>query len=123
MELSQAAFLPNGEVVRGTAAFEFIDDGRMLALRQGDAATWLIGRDDSAPHYTVLYSDERGVSRIYAMTLDHATWRIWRDNEEFSQRFEAVVSADRDLISGRWEKRTGRGVWEHDFAVTYRRVG
>jgi hypothetical protein len=61
------AFLPDGEVVRGTAAF--IDEGRMLAFR-----------------------------------------------------FEAVVSADHDLISGRWEKRTGRGVWEHDFAVTYRRA-
>lgn len=87
------------------------------------AATWMIGRDDSGSHYTVLYSDERGVSRVYAMTLDHATWRIWRENEEFSQRFEAVVSADHDLISGHWEKRTGGGAWEHDFAVTYRRAG
>jgi hypothetical protein len=123
MELSQAAFLPEGAVVRGTAVFEFIDDGRLLAFRQGDAATWIIGRDDSSILYTVLYSDGRGVSRVYAMTLDDGAWKIWRDDEEFSQRFAAVVSADHDLISGRWEKRPGGGDWESDFAVTYRRVG
>jgi hypothetical protein len=123
MELSQAAFLPEGEVVRGSAAFEFIDDGRLLALRQGDAATWIIGGDDSSAQHTVLYSDARGVSRVYAMTLEGETWKIWRDDEEFSQRFEAVVSAELDRISGRWEKRSRGGDWEHDFAVSYRRVG
>jgi hypothetical protein len=122
MELSRAEFLPEGEVIRGTVAFEFIDDGRLLALRQGDAATWIIGRDDSSALYTVLYSDARGVSRVYSMTLEGEIWKIGRDDQEFSQRFEAVVSAERDLITGRWEKRVGRGSWEHDFDVTYRRV-
>lgn len=123
VELSQTAFLCAGEVVRGTATFEFIDDGRLLAFRQGEAATWVIGRDDSSAVYTVLYSDGRGVSRVYTMTLDRGTWKMWRDDEEFSQRFEAVISSDPDLISGRWEKRLGGGPWEHDFAVTYRRLG
>jgi hypothetical protein len=123
MELSQAAFLSEGEVVRGTAAFEFIDEGRLLIFRQGDAATWIIGGDDSTALYTVLYSDGRGVSRVYAMTLDGETWKIWRDDEHFSQRFEAVVSAEFDVISGRWEKRSSSEDWEHDFAVTYRRAG
>jgi hypothetical protein len=122
MELCEAAFLPEGEVVRGSAAFEFLDDGRLLAFRQGDAATWIIGRDDSSHFYTVLYSDGRGVSRVYAMTLEADTWKIWRDDQEFSQRFTSTVSADRDLISGHWEKRAAGEDWEHDFAVTYRRA-
>jgi len=123
MELSRAAFLPEGEVVHGSASFEFIDDGRLLAFRQGDAATWIIGGDDASALYTVLYADGRGVSRVYAMTFDGETWRIWRDDQQFSQRFEAVVSAGLDLISGRWEKRSSGEEWEHDFAVTYRRLG
>jgi hypothetical protein len=123
MELSDAAFLPEGEVVRGPAAFEFIDEGRMLAFRQGDAATWIIGRDDSSALYTALYSDGRGVSRVYTMALEGGSWKIWREDPDFAQRFEAAVSADDDLISGRWEKRPGAGDWEHDFAVTYRRIG
>src|SRR5690349_12243229 len=74
MELSRAAFLPEGEVVHGSASFEFIDDGRLLAFRQGDAATWIIGGDDASALYTVLYADGRGVSRVYAMTFDGETW-------------------------------------------------
>ena len=109
--------------MRGSASFHFIDNGRLLAFRQGDAATWMIGRDDSSDLYTILYSDSRGVSRVYTMTLDAEAWHIWRDDDEFSQRFTSVVSPDRDLISGRWEKQSGAGAWEHDFAVTYRRAG
>ena len=120
MELSEASFLREGEVALGTASFEFIDQGRLLAFRQDAAATWMIGRDDASDLYTVLYSDDRGVSRVYLMTLEGAIWKVWRDHLEFSQRFEAIVSAELDLITGRWEKRAGRGSWEHDFAVTYR---
>lgn len=122
MELSEAAFLPEGHVVRGSATFDFLDDGRLLAFRQGDAATWIIGRDDSSDLFTVLYSDGRGVSRVYAMALEAETWKIWRDDDDFSQRFTSTVSAGRDLIIGRWEKRAAGEGWEHDFAVKYRRA-
>ena len=122
MELSDAAFLPEGEVARSTATFEFIEGGRLLAFRQGDAASWIIGRDDAAAQYTVLYSDGRGVSRVYGMTFADGVWKIWRDDEEFAQRFEAALSADLGLLTGRWEKRAGGAEWEHDFAVAYRRL-
>ncbi len=122
MELSEAAFLPKGEAVELTAHFEFLESGRFLALRQGDAATWLIGRDDAGSEYTVLYSDARGVSRVYSMSLADGVWKLWRDDPEFSQRFEATFLAD-GSIRGAWEKRHERGRWEHDFAVAYRRLG
>lgn len=123
MELSHAAFLPEGEVVKAEAAFDFVEGGRFLALRQGDAATWLIGRDDAGERYTVLYSDARGVSRVYTMSFRSPDWAIWRDDPEFSQRFEAVVDAGGGEINGTWRKRHGGGEWEHDFDVAYRRAG
>lgn len=123
MELSQAGFLPEGERARGTATFEFVENRRFLALRQGDAATWMIGRDDASVEYTVLYSDTRGVSRVYAMTLEGEIWTICRDDPDFSQRFEAVIAADKNTIDGSWKRRHGHGPWQHDFAVTYRRLG
>ena len=122
MELSEAAFLSDGETVEASADFEFVEGGRFLALRQGDAAPWLIGCDDGSSLFTVLYSDARGVSRVYSMSLADGLWRLWRDDPDFSQRFEAVIVPNGDSISGAWEKRDRDGSWEHDFAVTYRRL-
>ncbi|HXQ59287.1 MAG TPA: hypothetical protein VN799_04285 [Acidimicrobiales bacterium] len=128
LALSGASFLPDpDEVVHGRVDFSAIEDGRILVMRQGvessgpPAASWVMGRDDSKGEYTVLYADGRGVFRIYEMTLTEDSWRLWRNDPEFSQRFEATIGPDRASIEGRWEKRQAGGVWEHDFDVTYSR--
>ena len=127
MELSAAAFLPEpGAKVRGSVAVEWIEQGAALAMRMGDAATptatWIIGRDESGSGYHILYADDRGVSRVYQMSLSGRSWRIWRDTPEFSQRFEAEVSPGQDEITGTWQKSSDGGqTWEHDFKVRYRR--
>ena len=95
-------------------------------MRMGVAATptaiWIIGRDDSEPGYHVLYADDRGVSRVYRMSFSGDTWRMWRDTPEFSQRFDAEVTAGRAQIDGSWQKSVDGGTtWEHDFTVRYRR--
>jgi hypothetical protein len=127
MELSDASFLPDpGARVGGSVAFEWIEQGAALVMRMGDAATpnatWIIGRDDAGPGYHVLYADDRGVSRVYGMSLSDGTWRMWRDNPEFSQRFSAQISAGQGEISGSWQKSFDGGTtWEHDFKVRYSR--
>jgi len=129
MALSGASFLPDPEqVVHGYFGFSWIEGGGFLAIHQGakppapPMATWVIGRDEASLDYRVFYSDERGVSRIYAMSLTGSTWRMWRDNAEFSQRFQARVSDDRNSIVGQWEKAIDGQHWEHDFNVTYTRL-
>ncbi len=126
MALSGASFLPDPEqVIRGNFGCSWIEGGAVLVMRQGGPtpplATWIIGRDESNPHYRALYSDDRGVSRIYAMSFIDNTWRLWRDHAGFSQRFEATVSDDRNSITGRWEKSSDGQEWEHDFDLSYRR--
>jgi hypothetical protein len=129
VELSQASFLPDPHAkVSGSVIFEWIEQGAALVMRMGDAATpmatWIIGRDDSEPGYHVLYADDRGVSRVYRMSLTDGTWRMWRDTPEFSQRFQAEVAPGRAEINGSWQKSVDGGTtWEHDFTVRYRRVG
>jgi len=129
MELYGAAFLPTPETrVTGSLEIEWIEEGAAVAIRQGDAeqppsAVWVIGRDDAREDYTALYADSRGVSRVYAMSLDGARWRIWRENPEFSQRFEAELEPGGGRIRGRWEKSTDHGAtWEHDFNLDYIRA-
>ena len=127
MELSGASFLPDPDAtVHGSVTFEWIEQGAALAMRMGNAATpaatWIIGRDDAEPGYHIFYADDRGVSRVYRMSFSDGTWRMWRDTPEFSQRFDAEVSADRAEIKGSWQKSVDGGTtWEHDFAVRYRR--
>ena len=73
--------------------------------------------------YCVLYSDDRGVSRVYRMSFSDGTWRMWRDTPEFSQRFGAEVSAGQAETNGSWQKSVDGGrTWEHDFTVRYSRL-
>jgi hypothetical protein len=126
MTLSNASFLPDeSQTIAGNLVVEPIEAGGSLCMRQladvggPPLATWLIGRDESQADYVVLYTDDRGVSRVYQMSFAVATWSMWRDDPEFSQRFEAVASDDRNVIEGAWERRSSNGVWQHDFNVTY----
>jgi hypothetical protein len=123
MELFGVSFLPDPDTrVPGFISFEWIERGAALVMRQGDAASWIIGRDDADEHFCVLYADARGVSRVYGMSLNQNTWKLWRRTPEFSQRFEAELSADRNVITGQWKKSFDGGQkWEHDFHVNYTR--
>jgi hypothetical protein len=126
MELHHASFLPEPDArIVGSVEIDWIEDGSAIVIRQGDsahppAATWIIGRDEGEPDYLVLYADDRGVSRVYYMTLEGDRWRMWRDTPAFSQRFSAQIEADGQVIRGRWEKSSDQGVtWEHDFNLDY----
>ena len=126
IELYDAAFLPDPDIrATGSIEIDWIEAGAALRMRQGStenppAAVWIIGRDDSEAGYSVLYADDRGVSRIYRMSLEDARWLMWRDTPEFSQRFDAQLDPDAGAIRGRWEKSTDQGTtWEHDFNVDY----
>lgn len=127
MELSNASFLPDpNTVVRGSVSFEWLEGGDFLVMRQGQRgeamwATWLIGRDEDSSNYTVLYIDNRRVSRVYEMNFEKGVWKIWRDAPGFSQRFVGEVSKDKKTIKAYWEKSTDSKTWEHDFDMTYTR--
>jgi hypothetical protein len=73
--------------------------------------------------YFQLYTDERDVQRIYAMSLAEGVWKLWREGEPFAQRFEGRFSEDGMTISGRWEIAEDGATFETDFDVTYTRVG
>jgi len=129
MELSNAPFLPSrDDTAHGHVTFEWIEDGALLVMRQSEqsgnppSARWAIGRDESGPGYKVLYSDNRGVSRVYEMSFSEGLWQLWRNAPGFSQRFEGRVSPDRKVIASHWEKSLDGATWEHDFDITYTRL-
>lgn len=129
MELSNASFLPSSsDTMTGHVSFEWMEGGAFLIMYMGETpsgppdAVWVIGRDGSTPNYTVLYYDNRKVSRVYEMSYLDGTWKMWRNSPDFSQRFEGKVSEDGNTITAHWENSSNGSTWEHDFDVTYTKV-
>jgi hypothetical protein len=128
-EVSNAAFLADADAkAEMPVSFEWLAGGAALMMRQGErppsppSATWIIGRDEATADFAVLYNDARGVSRVYEMSFADRTWKMWRTNLTFSQRFEGALSRDASEIDAHWEKSTDGGkTWHHDFDMTFRR--
>lgn len=111
---------------RGTVTFEWLEEGAFLVEHQGmpgQGATWIFGSDGPSESQTVLYYDSRSVTRVYHSTLRDGTWRVWRDAPGFWQRFTGHLAEGGDVIEGAWESATDGVSWEHDFDLTFRRVG
>jgi hypothetical protein len=66
----------------------------------------------------------RGVYRVYAASLDQATWRYWRDATapDFSQRFTGTFSDDGNTITGRGQLSQDGNTWEDDLDLNYQKL-
>jgi len=114
--------------LHGQASFQWIEGGAFLLYQtqidrpEFPGTTAIIGPDDVAETYSMLYFDSRGVSRIYEMSLEDGVWKLWRNWPGYSQRFVGRFDEDQNTITTRWEKSTNGLEWEHDFDLVYKRV-
>ena len=121
---------PDGPPWPGSAwvRFEWLDGAPLLIERwhvdmpEAPDGTAIIGCDGVSSSYYQLYTDERDVQRIYAMSLDDTVWRLWRDGLPFAQRFTGRFSEDRRTITGRWEIAEPGEPFRTDFDLTYTKV-
>jgi hypothetical protein len=121
---------PNGEPWPGgvRASFEWHPSKAHLVQRtvidvpDFPDVTSIIGCDAANGTYVQLYSDERGVCRIYSMRIDGKEWSLQREGEPFSQRFIGTISDDARTISGRWEMAEDGANFSVDFFLTYRKA-
>ena len=115
-------------VERGRASFSWLDGGAFLLQRseisnaEFPRSVAVIGPDDAAGTYGMLYFDSRGVSRIYKMTFSEGIWTLWRNFPGFSQRFHGTFNDDNNIIKARWEKSSDGSNWELDFELTYTKL-
>jgi hypothetical protein len=130
--------IEGGPALRSHTVFEWVEDGAFLRQRADvdeppTDPTWrenspfpitaIIGLDDSADTFTMLYSDGRGVFRVYRMTVADGVWRQWREAPGFHQRFTGRISEDGATITGMWEFSSDGESWGKDFDLVYRRTG
>lgn len=116
-----------------TVSWEWMDGKEFLVQRwsapdPGPDGLAVIGPDSGREGgYMQHYFDQRGVARIYQMSFESGTWKLWRDEEDFSpldfsQRWTASFADDGSRIEGTWEiNQTGE--WRRDFDAIYQRAG
>lgn len=82
----------------------------------------IIGCDGAKGTYYQLYSDDRGVCRVYEMSISAIEWTLWREGEPFAQRFAGRFEDGGNKIAGRWERSDDGVNFTTDFDLTYLRV-
>ena len=124
---SISSYADSSVVVQGHSSFAWLEGGAFLIQHSEISASEfprsiaVVGPDDAAETYRMLYYDSRGVSRIYRMTFSGGIWTLWRDFPGFSQRFHGTFNEDGKIIAS-WEKSNDGSNWEHDFDLTYTKV-
>ena len=127
LTITDAWFLESRDVeVHGKATIEWLDDAFLVLRSTWDDQstwTWVIGRSDAHEQLTVLYHDDRGVCRVFWMSLtDEGEWRVEREDPDFHQRFVGTIKPDR--IDARTEASEDEGrTWRKDFDLTFERRG
>jgi len=113
--------------LHGRTIFEWQDKGAFLRIRSEvdepgvPSGISIIGSDDQMGTFTMLYFDERGVSRRYEVAIDGGVMRWWRDAPGFMQRYTLNVSVDGNTLHGVGELAKDDGPWGPDLELTYTR--
>lgn len=131
-----------GLIVRGSVVVEWLEGERFLIHRARtdhpdfpDAISIIgfTGRDriDKAPDIdtaaagkaplSMHYFDSRGVFRVYGVSIEDESWRFFRDDPGFSQRFLGTFADGGNTFAGRWQLCEDGSHWNDDLQITYRR--
>jgi hypothetical protein len=129
-EWTVTATAPTGESWPGEAraSFEWHDSGAHVLARTSIPVSGapnsisIIGCDAANGTYYQLYSDDRGVCRVFEMSIGDDEWRLWREGQPFPQRFTGRIENEGQRIVGRWEKAEDGTNYTTDFDLTYTRV-
>ena len=121
---------PGGPPWPGEASvtFEWMEGAPFLIERsevdmpEAPNAICVIGCDAANDRYFQLYSDDRGVCRVYELSIGDGEWKIWREGEPFAQRFTGRFSEDGNRIDARWQAAKDGTNWETDFDLVFTRV-
>jgi len=114
--------------ITGKISFDWFNGKSFLIMRtdfnhSGPAnSTAIIGSDDSAEKLSMLYFDERGVSRIYEVEFNENVLRMQRDYPGFSQRYKGTIKDDGNTIEGVWELCEDNVNWKKDMEIIYSRI-
>src|SRR4051794_39391489 len=118
-----------GTVFHGRTSFAWHEGGAFLLMRSEidepeiPSAVAVIGSDDAAGTFTMIYFDERGISRRYTVELAAGEVSWHRDEAAFAQRMVVTIAADGNRLNAEGTMSRDNGPWEKDLQLTYARLG
>jgi hypothetical protein len=115
-----------GETLHGRTSFSWHEGGAFLVMRsqvdqpQFPDGVAIIGSDGGSGRLTMIYFDERGVSRILDVTAGDrsVTWR--HDDPEFTQSLTIAAEGGGLVSRGRMLRKGGE--WEDDLSQVFTRA-
>ena len=112
-------------VVGGETRFEWLEGERFLLQRSRtdhpEFPDSLIVYGAESDELSMHYFDSRGVHRVYGVSFEDGTWRMWRNEPGFSQRFTGTLGDEGDTIDGLWKLSRDDTTWDDDLKITFRR--
>lgn len=120
--------LAPGTTFHGRTTFAWIEGGAFLIMHSQidepgiPSGIAVFGTDDTTGEWSMLYFDERGVSRRYEVSLRENMWKWWRDAPDLSQRFTGDIAPDGRTIVSRGELSRDGVHWEPDLQLTFTRA-
>ena len=118
-----------GTALDGRASFEWHEGGAFLRIRsEVDHAGFpdgvaIIGSDDAAGTFTMIYFDQRGVSRRYDVTVGDRTLTWRRDDPKLAQSNTIAAGDGGDTLVSKGRMSVDGGAWGDDLSQVFRRDG
>jgi hypothetical protein len=116
-----------GTTFHGRTSFEWHEKGAFVLMRSEidepeiPSAVAFIGSDDAAGTITMIYFDERDISRRYTVEATDGEVSWHRDEGGFAQRMVLTVAPDGTRLEARGTMSRDGGPWEDDLQLTYER--
>jgi hypothetical protein len=120
-------FFP-GVVFHGRTSFAWHEGGAFLLMRseidepQIPSGVAVIGSDDAVGTFTMLYFDERDVSRRYIVDVADGEVSWHRDEAGFAQRMCVTIDVGGGRLYAQGTMAHNGGPWEDDLPISYERI-
>jgi hypothetical protein len=116
-----------GRVLRGRTSFAWHEGGAFLVLHsQVDEPDFpdgvaIIGSDDGAGKFSMIYFDERGTSRIFDVSVSNRTVSCKRDDPVFAQSLVITVEDREGKMTSTGKMSRNGGPWTDDLSQVFER--
>lgn len=117
-----------GTTFHGRTSFSWIEGGAFLLMRSEvdepeiPSGVAVFGSDDAAGACTMLYFDERGISRHYAVEIGDGEVSWHRDEAGFAQRMVISASPDGTTLRSQGSMSRDGNPWEDDLHQVFERL-